>query len=78
MIGNELWDRSVFGVSMIFIGGIFAWIIWDKSWVLALVGAANMLFGAYVIWGAFAWRAYKEETLTRHGKCSSGKHPRKV
>ena len=68
MIGNEFWDRSIFGIIMILIGIVFTWFMWDKSIILALVGVANILFVAYIIWGAFAWENYKEAVWEKHGK----------
>lgn len=67
MIGNELWDKTIFGAIMIAIGLAFSWLMRDKSILLALVGVANILFGAYVIWGAFAWETYKEDIYEKHG-----------
>ena len=66
MIGHELWDRTMFGGTMILLGAIFTLAIWDKSFLLAIVGIANILFGAYVIWGAFAWEEYKKEIYQKH------------
>ena len=74
MIGNELWDRSIFGGAMILIGTVFTWLVWDKSFVLAAVGIINVLFGAYVIWGAIAWEEYKKYI---HRKFSKGEEKRK-
>ncbi len=68
MIGHELWDRTMFGGVMIFICAVFTFAIWDKSALLAIVGIANILFGAYVIWGAFAWEEYKREIYEKHEK----------
>ena len=68
MIGNELWDRTLFGASMIAIGVVFSWLVWDKSVVLAIVGILNILFGAYVIWGAIAWEEYKKDIHRKFGK----------
>ena len=66
MIGHELWDRTMFGGAMILLGAIFTIAIWDKSFLLAIVGIANILFGTYVIWGAFAWEEYKKEIYQKH------------
>lgn len=68
MIGNELWDRTIFGSAMVLIGAVFSFLIWDKSFVLAAVGIANILFGAYVIWGAIAWEEYRKEVHRKFGK----------
>ena len=58
----------MFGAAMISVGAIFVLLIWDKSLLLALVGTVNILFGAYVIWGAFAWEEYKKEIYGKHDK----------
>ncbi|MBI4430762.1 MAG: hypothetical protein HY587_03505 [Candidatus Omnitrophica bacterium] len=68
MIGSELWDRTIFGILMIVTGAVFLWLIRDKSWILAAVGVLNILFGAYVIWGAFAWEEYRKEVHRKFGK----------
>ncbi len=75
MIGHELWDRTMFGGVMIFIGAVFTFAIWDKSFLLGLVGVANILFGAYVIWGAFAWEEYKKEIYEKHEKDKQSSGP---
>ena len=78
MIGNEFWDRSIFGTMMVVIGGLFTWLIWGKSIIMVLVGISTMLFGAYVIWGAFAWEAYRrkvQEKYTRDPKHGSSSQP---
>lgn len=72
MIGNELWDRTIFGGAMILIGAVFFSLIWDKSFLLAAVGIANVLFGAYVIWGAIAWEEYRKEVHRKFGKSREG------
>ena len=68
MIGHQLWDRLMFGLTMILIGLLFAWLLWDKSRVLVAVGAANILFGLYVIWGAFAWQTYQKKLWQTYGR----------
>lgn len=68
MIGNQLWDECIFGFVMIVIGAAFAWFMAGHSILLALVGVANFFFGLYVIWGAMAWRKYKDETWQKHGR----------